>query len=230
MTSDGLVTEVRVRWGETDSANSVISNVDILAYLNEAQLTLATVGNVMCTCAKVDLVANQEEYSLPTDYLKAETVFYIGTQGYPTKLIPISVIDRDPNKTAGVPTRYYIWGSNVAGANQYVIGFCYGVTSASETQAIDLFYRQKPAIMVLASPGPAINPEVDTPWQYAMIEMALMRIYQRMGPSYINQLNMATAKWNEWLERAKQYMNPMQFDVPLQRRDTGGYTYEYWNE
>lgn len=227
MTSDQLVTEVRSRWGETSSTNSAVSDVEVLGYLNEAQLTLSTVGNVMCTCAKLDLVAGQEEYSLPTDYLKAETVFYIGVNGPSQKLSPIGLIDRDPQQTQGTPSRYYIWGANVSGSNQYTIGLCYGVPQVTETQGIDLYYRQKPSIMALASPGPAVNPEIDTPWQYAMIDIALMRIYQRLGNSFMPQLQLATANANQWIERAKQHMSPMQFDVPISRRDTGGYTYDW---
>lgn len=224
MTTNELVSSVYSDWGE-DETNSVVSPINITRMLNKAQRHLCGQGMILLTCAKTSTVAAQETYNLPTDYWKAEAVFYYGTGG-DRHLFPMNVGDRDPEQRQGAPNRYYIWGSNVSSTNQYVIGLN-PVPGVNGTDDLEVFYRQLPRKMVHSTEATMVNPEVNEMWQDAMVDYALMSIYRRLGNDFVGLYRDHRAGWNDWMMKAKEYVNPLQFDIPIPRRDTGLYTWDY---
>lgn len=226
ITTDELVSAVYRDWGE-DSTNSVVSIVQVTAMLNKAQRSLCGEGMILLTCAKTTTVAGQETYNLPADYWKMECPFWYGTT--PTHLLPMNVGDRDPRQRTGSPTNYYIWGSNVSSANQYVLGLNPIPAVNGSTNDLEVFYRQMPRKMIHSTEGTAVAPEVNEMWQDAMTEYALMSIYRRLGGDFKDLYKDHRAVWQNFMQKAKEYVNPLQFDYPISRRDTGLYTWEYTN-
>jgi hypothetical protein len=223
MTTDELVDEVYLEWGES-STNSIVSPSQITALLNKAQRLLCLEGQILLSCAKTSTVAAQETYNLPSDYLKIECVFI---EGRIEPLRPIDVTWRDGTSRQGTPDRYWIWGSNVNGANQYVIGLN-DVPSTNGSNDLEVFYRQLPQKMVHSVDGTPVAPEAIQPWQDAMVDYALMLIYRRLGNDFKAYYDGQVALWADWKRKAAQYVNPLTNDFPLQRKDTGLYLIEDW--
>lgn len=179
----------------------------------------------MLTCAVGSEVANQEAYSLPSDFLKMQAVFLKQTTGSQAKwpLYPISVMDRDPLEQTGDPDRFYIWGVNVSGANQYIIGLN-PIPKDSNASSLHIYYRQQPLTMVASGQAP----EIPVPWQDSLVDGALWQIYQRWGedPKFLSMHDRAFARWQARKQGAKAYISPITLNLP-RIRDTAGYLSEY---
>jgi len=76
-TTDELVTAFRDAFGEdeTTAPPSVVSQTQIVSFLNQAQRELCWEGDILLSCAVGGTVAGQPTYSLPPDYLRASAVF-----------------------------------------------------------------------------------------------------------------------------------------------------------
>lgn len=225
MTTDQMITALRGRWGETDSANSSIPDSMLVDFFNQMQMELCLEGGILLTCARFTTVLAQEEYNLATDHLKVQAVFIEGAAGRKHEIFPISVNDRDPESRGGDCWRYWLWGGNQSSANVYTIGLTWNVPD-NNTDVIHVYYRQKPNTMVASVPGPMVNPEVDVQWQYAMLDGALARVYERLGPEFASLAQLRRNDWQGWKNKAMAYTPDMSTDFPRQRRDTGGYSVE----
>lgn len=224
MTTDELVTQVYDQFGEKQG-NSVVSIAQVMTFLNRGQRQLCRAGNVLLTCAFIDTVAGQEEYNVPTDYIKTECVFLGVTL---RRLSPMNVGDRDPNKTQGIPAFYFIWGGTQSGKHVYTIGLN-PIPRTPVKGDLVLRYRKSPLKMVHSSQGTMVDPEVLESWQDALSDYALMMIYRRLGKDYQTLYDGHRDAWKEWIVEANNFINPLQNDYPMQRRDTGGYDYPLYD-
>lgn len=227
MTTDQMITALRGRWGETDATSSSIPDLMLVDFFNQCQMELCLEGGILFTCDDFQTVVGQEEYNLATDYLKVQSVFLEGATVTPTPLYPCSVNERDPQQRPGPPSRYWLWGGNQSGSNVYTIGLTWNVPD-STAYTIHTFYRQKPNTMVASVPGPMVNPEVDVQWQYAMMDGALARVYERLGPEFAMLARFRREDWQGWKNKAAAYTPDSSSDYPRQRGDTGGYRIESW--
>ena len=227
MTTDQWVSQVYDDWGES-STNSIVSPAQITAWGNRAQRSLCIEGKILLHCAKSTLVDGQETYNIHPQCLKVECAFLTTLSTRPGQLLPDDVANRDPREQKGVPDRYYMWGSNVSGANQYTIGLQrIPDASVAFTDALETFFRKAPDTMVHSTQGTPVAPEVIEPWQDAMADFALMMIYRRLGLR--SEYQEHRERWERWITKAQNYINPLQLDYPTVRRDTGYYTMEYPN-
>src|SRR3990167_4835153 len=133
----------------------MVSDVQILQFLNEGQRKICWDGNLMLTCASASTVASQEVSSVPTDYLAIHAVFLYRSTGAQRKLVPMSLNERDPSKSTGDPSFYYIAGRNVSGANANTFGLN-PIPSASGTSDLEVYYTQSPLAMVSGGQAPEI--------------------------------------------------------------------------
>jgi len=197
------------------------SDAQILALLNEGQIRICMESYLMMTCATSSTVADQEVYSVPSDFIKIESVFIYNTStGHKVRLKPMSVLDRDPAKNTGNPLYYYIWGRNVSSANSFTIGLR-PIPSTSGTSDIEIFFRQLPLTMV--SGGQA--PEIPTHFQYALPCYALWKLFQRdQSPIGVSLARMYQGEWDEWVKEAESFINPLTLDMPTTIRDEMGYS------
>lgn len=163
-------------------------------------------------------MAHQEEYSLPSDYGRLEAVFYYGSQSI--ILTPISVSQRNPRRTEGTPSCFYVWGLNVSGANTYAIGLN-DIPSTSGTDDIEIFYRQLPLTMVTGGQAP----EIPIQWQDALPAYAAWKTMQRRGREWAGMAREYQMEWQDWVNKAKKYVNPLQTGFPYRTNDTAGYMY-----
>lgn len=225
-TTDQLVTAVRDEFGEDTASSSAVSDTQIIQFLNQAQREMCWRGNILLTCATTTTVLGQEEYPLPTDYLRAACVFIFRATGVKRQLKPVSIQSRNPLKTQSTDQRcYYIWGLNSGGLNKYALGLQDIPSENGPSDDLEIFYRQAP--LTMASGG--TNPEVPDHWQDGLIQGALVRIYSRMCTSdtkWLPMLDRKMANWQRWLDESKRYVNPLTLDQPIQIRDTMNYLVE----
>lgn len=164
-------------------------------------------------------VANQEEYSAPSDWIKVRSVFIQNaTTNIYRKLRPIRMEQRDPRLTTGDPLFYYFWGRNVSGSNSPTVALN-PIPSTSGSSDLIMYGQQIGADMV--SGGQA--PEVMFHWQDALSCYAAMRWYQRLGKDRMNEALECQAEWQDWVNKARAYKNPMGIDTPTSINDTMGY-------
>lgn len=191
----------------------------IVRWLNEAQRKLCWEGGILVSAWTASTVAGQEEYSVPSDFVRVRSVTLDqGTSGSQLKLAPIRVEQRDPRKTQGTPLYYFIWGLNVSGNNQPTIGLN-PIPSTSGSSDLVLRAHQIPADMV--SGGQA--PEVMYQWQDALSCYGAMRWYERMK-DWTGKRD-CQAEWEDWVRQARSFKNPMGVDTPTSISDTAGYAY-----
>lgn len=200
------------------------SDAQILALLNEAQNRICMQSYLMMTCATASTVASQEVYSVPSDFIKIESVFINNaTTGHKVRLKPISLLDRDPEQGTGDPLYYYIWGRNVSSANSFTIGLR-PIPSTSGSSDLEIYFRQAPLTMV--SGGQA--PEIPTHFQYALPAYALYKLWLRdQSPIGVGMARIYKAEWDEWVENAKAFINPLTLDIPMTIRDEMRYGVMY---
>lgn len=194
----------------------------MIRFLNAAQRALCADGQILLTEETASTVASQETYSVPGDYFKIDAVFLNNMATSQCRLLPMSRQDRDPQNGTGTPRFYYVSGRNVSGSNAYTIGLN-PIPDTSGTNDLVIYIRQLPLDMV--SGGQA--PEVIQPWQDALVAYATWKCYRRRGREWLSMAQDAHAEWNEWLQKAKRYVNPLMRDLPYQVYDNGGYA-SWW--
>lgn len=190
----------------------------VVRWLNEAQRRICWEGGVLVSRWTASTVASQEAYSVPSDWIKVRSVFiYNTTTNVKRKLIPIRMEQRDPRQTTGTPLYYYSWGLNVSSNNSPTVELN-PIPDTSGSSDLIMFGQQIGADMV--SGGQA--PEVMYQWQDALSCYAAMRWYERIPGRRADKLD-AAAEWQDWVNKAKAFKNPMGIDTPTSINDDMGY-------
>lgn len=197
----------------------MVSDAAILRFLNEGQRKLCFEGGILVSCWTTSTVASQEEYSVPSDFVRIRSVFINNTTtGHKVKLTPIRMEQRDPMQNMGNPLFYYVWGLNVSSNNQPTI--CLNpIPSSSGTSDLHIYGHQIPAAMVNGGQAP----EVMFHWQDALSTYGLWRCYQRRGLKWEGLARDTQAEWEDWVNQARRFHNPMGLDAPTSIADNADY-------
>jgi len=224
MSTAELVTLIKSRYGEDGTGQ--VSATQIVAFLNSAQMELCSKGNILPACATLDLTTGVQDYALPSNFHRIQAVFLKRTTGTLAKrlLEPIGIQQVDPAKPPGDPEQYFVWGANdsVTGLHTYYIGFQRVPNYTTTDKPVEIFYRRLPALMVSGG----ADPEVDAPWQEALVEGALMMVYQRLvssDPTWAPVYSGSRQRWNDWLEEAEAHIPNIIIDRPFSPLDSWGY-------
>lgn len=170
----------------------------------------------MRTCHTASTVADQQEYSVPSDFYSVEGVRWTDSGGAKKWLTPIKI--RQLGDDSGSPNAYAEWGLNVSGANSPAI-WLDPIPDASGSSDIEIFIKAMPLTMV--SGGQA--PEVPVAWQDSLVSYAVWKALRRRGREWQQMALEAKAEWMEWLKAAKKWSATIVTDVPYRTNDTGGY-------
>jgi len=183
-------------------------------------MKLCMASYLLLTSEYTSTIANQEAYSVPSDFLKIEGVFIKNavTNNY-RRLRPIDPLRRDPREQTGDPGYYYLWGRNVSGANSDTINLN-PIPSTSGTSDLIIFIRQTPLTMVNGGQGP----EIPLAFQNALPAYALWKIYQRDHAASVPLADRYQGEWRDWIHEAIAFRNPLQNDMPIPVEDVMGYT------
>lgn len=168
------VSQLRTRI-HSDPNEKVFSDETLLKYLNEAQDILES--EVLLPAAKtsstISLVADQQEYSLASNFIKMVLVRYTANDWI---LKPITLLSAQHRftSTSGTPQEYYMWGGN--------IGFT-PVPSANETDAVQYWYVKRLDELVEsgAGSGQVTTSEVPEQFHWVLERGAEMLAFQEIG-------------------------------------------------
>jgi hypothetical protein len=169
----------------------------------------------MRTCHTASTVADQQEYSVPTDFFSVEGVRWTDTTGAKHWLTPIKI--RQLSDETGDPCKYAEWGLNVSGANSPAI-WLDPIPDASGSSDLEIYIKAMPLTMV--SGGQA--PEVPVAWQDSLVAYACWKVYRRRGKEWVSMAREAQAEWMEWLRQAERWSSTIVTDVPFRSNDTMG--------
>ena len=200
----------------------MVSDVQILRFLNEGQRKISFEGGILPSSWTTSTVASQEQYSVPSDFVRIRSVFLYRSTGSKRKLTHIRMEQRDPQKNTGIPAYYYIWGLNVSGANQPTVNLN-PIPDAGGTSDLEIYGHQVPLDMVNGGQAP----EVMFQWQDGLSCYAVWRCLQRRGLKYQGMAQDAQAEWEDWVNQARRFHNPMSLDSPSSIEDTAGYSAVY---
>lgn len=207
--------------GEDTAAK--VSSAQAIRWLNIAQRNLCAEGDLMLSSWTTSTVASQEEYTVPSDFLKVRAIaIYNTTTGVKQKLKGIDLQQRDFSQQTGSPAFYFISGRNVSGVNNYTIGLN-PIPSTSGSSDLIMYGRQQPLTMVTAGQAP----EIMTPWQDYLIAYAAWAAYTRRGKEWQSMAREMWALWERGLKKATEWHNPLMDDFPTTITDVMGYGVVY---
>jgi hypothetical protein len=197
MTTADLVTYCRQLWGQTASNAGGVTDLDIVAYLNDRQTELCADSDISASAWTASTVAGQQQYSVPPEYSSVEAIQLYQATGLQAQywLEKTDITDMDPRLAPGMPTKFALWGLNVSGSNARAF-WLDPIPTALTVVANDLrcYGRQVPLTLVSGAQGP----EVELRWQYAICRGALSSTFQRLASSkreYFALADRAEAKW-----------------------------------
>jgi hypothetical protein len=222
ITTDEFISNVYDEWGES-SSNAIVTPAMLTAWANKGQRDLCRAGNLLLTCFTTSIADGQETYATSSPFLKIDAAFL--RLSNERVLRPMDVADRDPTESQDVPTHYWVWGAASGGYHVYEVGL-HPIPNYSEANGLRFYARRAPIKMVHSTEGAMVNSDLMETWLDKVGDYCLMKIYQRLGPSYQYLYQAQRTVWNEAKGEAKNYINPLTFDYPVPKRDTAGLTVE----
>lgn len=228
MTTAEMITLCRTLMGEDSTTATQVTDAQILAFLNKRMAELCADTNVLVSGWTASTVQNQQQYSVPNEYTSVEAIAIYRTTADNSKLwLPkVDITDIDPARSTGsAPRKYAVWGLNVSGDNSPAF-WLDPIPNANGSSDLVCYGRQLPKTMVSGGQGP----EVRLRWQYAVVDGALIDIYNRMALGDSQCLVLARsyeAQWQSHKQEAKLYITLDAF-APGIAKDTMGYTNPGW--
>jgi len=198
------VSNVRSRFHK-DRNGKVISDIRILAYLNEAQdmvesSTLLPASQVSNT---ITLVADQQEYSLETDNIKITLARYTANDRVLCENTLLNIQTQFTSST-GTPEQYYIWGGS--------IGF-HPTPSANEAAGVKYWYIKTLDELVESSAGTGqvTTSEVPEKFHWVLERGAEMLMSQEIAD--IERAQVAELKFREGMDQIKSTYNSFTYNM-----------------
>lgn len=165
----------RVKRTFGDESGVQVGNEDIIRWINDGMRQIVQTNETLLeTSQKTSAVANQQEYSLPSDYLILNTVMYKGSgeRSY-TQLTGMSWIDfntqvdgwSENQDARSRPTIYTIRASKI---------ILYPVPDSSITDAIKIYYNRLPVAVTTETDVP----EIPVLYHEALVKYCLGQAYE----------------------------------------------------
>jgi len=128
-----------------DPDSEVVSEDTVLAFMNEAQsiIEATVILPNMESSSTIDLVGDQQEYSVASDVFKIVLVRY-ETNDWVLKEQNILNIKNRTNSATGSPQEFYVWGGSIG---------LYPVPGGAESAAVKYWYIKTLGTLVTSSPG-----------------------------------------------------------------------------
>lgn len=222
MTTAQMVTLVRTRMGEDSTTATAATDAQILDFLNERMAELCADSNVLVSGWTASTVANQQQYSVPTEYTSVEAIQIYRTSGDNKQawLRKMPLIGLDPRRGTGSPDSFAVWGLNVSGDNSPAF-WLDPIPDANGSSDLICYGRQLPKTMVSGGQGP----EVRLRWQYAVVNGAISLLYLRLAEGNRDSIAVADRTEAMWQRDKAEALNYITLDLytPGQPVDTMGY-------
>lgn len=185
-----IATRVKRQFG--DESGAQIQDADIIRWVNDGQREIAWNNDILQKRATAATVANQADYSLPTDILRLRSVKY---QGMPLKGVHLQEADEllgnyeTPSQVpTGVPTTFWVFAQTL---------HLYPTPSVGGATDLILYYTRNPSDVTVTGD----SPDIPTQYHNRIVEYCIAQAYE-----LDDNLNAAQVKLNQFqggLERSK---------------------------
>lgn len=178
-----IATRVRKQFG--DEGAVLVTDADIIRWVNDAQLEIATKVDVLQGSATAATIANTADYTFPTTYLRIHSIKWNGRRLREINLQQAEelVPNKDDASTypVGEPQYYWVWG------NVFTL---YPAPSASVAQGLRVFYIKQPTAVTAVGDTPELpvkyHPRIV---EYCMAQAAELDENDNRYANKINQFN-----------------------------------------
>lgn len=163
MNGTEIATRIKRQFG--DEAGAQITDSDILRWINDSQREIAHNNDLLQTVATTNVLADQDQYTLPSDVLNLRSVRYDGRKLKFLSPEEAANLLEKGDEVKGEPTHYSVWGLRI---DLYPTP-----VTASET-SLQLYYTRQPASMTMLSD----TPELPQQYHNRIVEYCLAQAYE----------------------------------------------------
>lgn len=185
---------IRVKRQFGDEYGAQVTDADILRWVNDAMRDIALRNNLLEVKAVTATVADQQDYTLPSDLLTLHSVRY-GTDKLASMTLQEADAFLDKSSTTGIPMHYSVWGRTISLYPR----------PASATTSLNIYYTRQPLVVN----DNADTPEIPSAYHLRLVEYCIAQAYELDSEmaSYAAKMqqfnaNVASTKDNgEWESR-----------------------------
>lgn len=163
-----IAVRVRRQFGDEDAAQVI--DTDIINWINDCLREIVQQNDLLQKVGNADAVAQQIQYSLPTDILRMQRVAYNGVALQPTTLEQVNESLPGTSETVaqgypvGTPLSYWIFAGKIN---------LYPAPDTSLTNGLTLYYTRQP-VPVDSGDTPELPPEYDN----RIVEYCLQQAFE----------------------------------------------------
>lgn len=185
---------IRVKRQFGDEYGAQITDADILRWVNDAMRDIALRNNLLEVKAVTATVADQQDYTLPSDLLTLHSVRY-GTDKLASMTLQEADAFLDKSSATGIPMHYSVWGRTISLYPR----------PANATTSLNIYYTRQPLVVSTN----ADTPEIPAAYHLRLVEYCIAQAYELDSEmaSYAAKMqqfnaNVASTKDNgEWESR-----------------------------
>lgn len=210
-----IATRVRKQFG--DDAGVVITDADIIRWVNDAQLEIVGKVDVLQGSATAGTIANTADYTFPTTYNRVHSIKWRGSRlrelnlQQAEELVPNK--DNASTYPTGNPQYYWIWG------NVFTL---YPAPATTEAGALRIFYIRNPVAVTAVGDTPELHTKYHPRLvEYCMAQAAELDENDQRYATKINQFQQGVAA-ESGRERTTQYYP---FITDIADREENAYTW-----
>ena len=205
----------RVRGQLRDQTQDVFSDADITRYANDALRDLSAETNAFWTTTTATTVAGTATYSLPTDFIRMQKVFWNDTNAIPETTINELAGLTGNMTTQGTPYCYYIRRTPTGGTSQVpaLLGLYYVPSASSIT--VRYYYNYVPAAVT------SISARFPVPYGYDDSIVSFVCWQLKKADREPTEADRYRSEWNEWIGKMKRNLVPSPNSHRVLGRDTG---------
>lgn len=178
-----IATRVRKQFG--DEAGIIITDADVIRWVNDAQQEIVSKVDVLQGSATAASIANVADYTFPLTYNRVHSIKYKGSRLRELNLQQAEelVPNKDDATTypVGTPQYYWIWG------NVFTL---YPMPGTSEAGVLRIFYIRNPVAVTATTDTPELHvkyhPRIV---EYCMAQAAELDDNEQRYSNKINQFN-----------------------------------------
>lgn len=163
MNLSDIKNRVKRQFGDESSAQ--ITDADIIRWANDAMIDIALKNNCLETKATANLVASQQEYDLPADILRLQSVRYNGNRLKVMSMQELDELVGDSSTGAGDPVAYTLYANKI---------MLYPTPDSSVADGLSIYYNKTPTQLA----NDADIPELPTGYHPRIVEFCLTMAYE----------------------------------------------------
>jgi hypothetical protein len=163
-----LVSEIkdRVKRQFGDESGVQVTDADIVRWINDGMREIAQRNDLLEVIATSDIIANQQQYELPSDILTLNSVYYEYSKLDGVSLAEAQVqFNTDVAPPVGLPRFVWVYANTLN---------LYPIPDSSITMALKVYYTRLPVLVA----NDADTPELPLQYHPRIVEYCLQQAYE----------------------------------------------------